>query len=465
MEKNLGIFRRLIFLIVGGLSATVWSVPIDTTVVRLSLPDTVLRVGILSDAQFPENDELLSLGHFPVVMNGPKHILRALNYFKQEKVNLMIFNGDMVNAANGENAYLTYNKLLNYVFGKDKNDWPLLIYPMGNHEFYGHDAEAVFERHVGLPLNTHYVLNGIHFISVSCSDSRGGYSPQRLEYLRKHLVMADCEKGDRPIVVISHMPFDVDGFCGGKWDSPQSEEMYRILSDYPQIVYLSGHSHYPIFDEKSFLQRDFTMVNTGSTSYFDLDWNEKNGRLDMNQPNEYLNPHLIGIFSQADIVGRDEVNHGWIMTIDSRDGKSTLQRVDYNLQRPFGRPIVLSTYEKESFRYTNEGWHRMAAVPFFGRSTTVEVFVSEQHEVDICFDAADNRVLVKQYEMEIEGPDHKVHKIRFLARGYYGGWDLPYKEYVRYRACTSKGKYELRIRAVSCQGKKSEWISTTFTVT
>ena len=36
--------------------------------------------------------------------------------------------------------------------------------------------------------------------------------------------------------------------------------------------------------------------------------------LDKDLPNEYENPQLIGIFKQADIDGRDEVNDGlWIL--------------------------------------------------------------------------------------------------------------------------------------------------------
>lgn len=43
-----------------------------------------------SDTQFPENDEQLSPGHLGVVTNGSKHVLRALSYFKQQDVDLII---------------------------------------------------------------------------------------------------------------------------------------------------------------------------------------------------------------------------------------------------------------------------------------------------------------------------------------------------------------------------------------
>ncbi len=459
---------RCFFILLGCLIAHVvpCSSSPDTLVQRIQLSDECLHIGILSDAQFPENDEQLSPGHLGVVMNGPKHVLRALSYFKQQDVDLIIMNGDMVNAAAGGNAYRTYNLLLDHVFGKERENMPPLIYPMGNHEFYGANAEDLFLNQVKLPLNVHYVLNGYHFIGVSCSDSQGGYASDRLEYLKKHLEIAGRESEGKPIVVISHMPFHVDEFWGGQWDSPQSDAMYRILSAYPQVIYLSGHSHYPLFDDKSFLQRDFTMVNTGSTSYFDLDWNlAADGKtLDEEQPNEYLNPHLLGICQQADINGRDDVNQGWMMTIDTKKDCVVLQRMDYNLQRPFGKPIILSDLVNKKFDYTLNQLRESAAIPAFRRKTSLEVLLTEKNGADICFDAADHTSVVKQYEMEVEDPDHQIQRIRFLAKGYYMGWDFPYKEHIHYRGCHKNGKYSLRIRAINCWGEKSKWLKTSFLV-
>lgn len=103
---------------------------VDTLVNRYLIPHTNLTVGILSDAQFPENDELLSVGHFGVVMNGPKHVYRALSDLKKREVDLIVMNGDMVNAASGGNAYRTYNLLLDHVFGKERKNMPPLIYPI-----------------------------------------------------------------------------------------------------------------------------------------------------------------------------------------------------------------------------------------------------------------------------------------------------------------------------------------------
>lgn len=84
--------------------------------------------------------------------------------------------------------------------------------------------------------------------------------------------------------------------------------------------------------------------------------------------------------------------------------------------------------------------------------------------VDVCFNAALPDVLVKHYVLCVTGPDGKKQEVRFLARGYYGGFDFPYMEHINFRGCKSKGTYFFQIKAVSCFGKESEWLESNFTV-
>ena len=445
-------------------SSTFASLSVDTVVKRIRINRELLNIGIISDAQFPENDENLSVGHWGGVMNGPKHVHRALNYFKKMSVDMIIMNGDMVNSPSGGNAYNTYNMLLDDVYGKERTGMPLLIYPMGNHEFYSSNAENLYKDNVELPLNSHYVVNGIHFIGVSCSDGNGGYTEDRLEYLRHHLEIAYHENKTNPIIVISHMPFKVDNFFGGQWESPQAKEFYQILSAYPQVVYLCGHSHYPLFDDLSVIQKDFTIINTGSTSYFDLDWNTSKNKnmLDKDLPNEYENPQLIGIFKQADIDGRDEVNQGWIMDLNSRTGNINLRRMNYDLSRQFGYNIVLQDLYRRNFTYTEAQMRANAKSPYFKKGSHINCFVCDDGVVDICFNSASPDVLTKHYMMIITDPDGNQKKIRFLAKGYYQGFDLPYMEHVRYYGSKKKGKYQVKIKAVSCLGKESSFLQSDY---
>lgn len=437
----------------------------DTIIRRITLPHDELLIGVISDGQFAEEDEKLTVGHFGCVMKGPRHFLSAIRYFKNQNVDLMIMNGDMVNAG-PKNAYNTFNMMLDDVFGKDRTSMPPLIYPLGNHEYYSSNPEKDFKDNTGLPLNCHYVINGIHFIGVSCSDGSGGYNNSRLSYLKKHLAIAQKEANDKPIIVISHMPFNVDEFYGGEWCSPQADKMYAILKDYPQVIYFSGHSHYPIYSEKSFIQKDFTMINTGGIAYFDLLWNlSADGKtLDENKPNEYINPHLIGIFNQHDIYQRDAFNQGWELRIQSQSGNVKLQRMDYTLKRPFGEPIVLKNLHKKEFTRTLACLKSQAKNPRFPSNASIHIQQTEKGVIDICFDSSLSDVITQHYELNFIYPDKTKKRVRIMAQSFYLGWDFPYKEHLRFYGCKQPGDYKLSIKAISSMGKESCSITTQFKI-
>lgn len=438
---------------------------VDTSVHRISINRDELLVGIISDAQFPEEDEKLSPGHFGVVMKGPYHFIRALKYFKNRQVDMMIMNGDMVNGGN-VSAYHTYNLLLNDIFGKERKKMPPIIYPMGNHEYYCPNSEKTFKEQTGLQPDVHYVMNGIHFIGVSCSDALGGYDENRLRYLKRHLEIAVKENPRNPIMVISHMPFNIDEFYGGEYCAAQADEMYAILKKYPQVIYFCGHSHFPISSEKSFLQKDFTMVNTGGIGYFDLYWNlSSDGKtLDEHARNEYLNAQLIGISDQQDIYQRDAFNQGWEMKVNTKNGKVILQRMDYNLKRPFGEPIELVDLYKKNYTHTLKQLKSKAKIPMFPSNASIFVTQNTDGIVDICFNSCLSNILVQNYELSFVYPDKSQKKVRILSQGFYLGWDFPYNEHLRFYDCKQKGCYSLSIKAISSMGKESECIKTKFII-
>lgn len=74
---------------------------------------------------------------------------------------------------------------------------------------------------------------------------------------------------------------------------------------------------------------------------------------------------MIGIFKQADIDGRDEVNQGWIMDLNSRTGNINLRRMNYDLSRQFGYNIVLQDLYRRNFTYTEAQMRANAKSPYF----------------------------------------------------------------------------------------------------
>ncbi len=87
-------------------------------------------------------------------------------------------------------------------------------------------------------------------------------------YGRLAALSADPATAGLPVFVFGHRPIPAT-----VWDGAQASNggLKSSLSDFPQVVYFSGHSHLNITDERSIHQQDFTSVNEGSMSYGEND--------------------------------------------------------------------------------------------------------------------------------------------------------------------------------------------------
>jgi hypothetical protein len=75
------------------------------------------------------------------------------------------------------------------------------------------------------------------------------------------------DSGNKPVFVFSHFPAynTVYGSVYGKG------AVTEILKPFSKIVYISGHSHWPIADDKSIYQNKYTAFQTGTTSWTELE--------------------------------------------------------------------------------------------------------------------------------------------------------------------------------------------------
>lgn len=448
-----------------------------------------IKVGILSDTQLPQVEKHLYAWDYTTVANGADHLIKALNYFKAQDVDMVVLNGDIVNAVGDYAGYSAYNKVLDYVYGDDRANMPHFIFPMGNHEFYGANQEYQFFKATNLPLNARTVINGYSFISVSNSKVEkkdeelaksngtlpdGTYNAQRIAFLKSQLSQAAKEAPEQPIFVFLHMPID-DSIAGGHWATPQFEEIYALLKNYPQAVVFTSHSHYCLSDERSVVQKDFTMVNTGTTSYFDFDWLKQedipknisiedflNGNHATLKNKDYLiNPELLGIDKSDEVPFRSEVNNGLLLDVDVEKNAFTLDRVNFNLGVKFGERFTMKTYNKDSFTRTaallGDG-----EMPFFD-DKTISLQADDDHVV-LTFAAANQSVPSKYYLYELEDKNGEITYVRHFAKNYILGYDTDYTEQNVLRRL-KKGKYTIRVFAVNSFGLTSEtYLSNTFTV-
>lgn len=219
-----------------------------------------------------------------------KSALEDLNQVNPDS-DVLIINGDLTSAGtDGE-----YNKIKEIM---DMVPHPPVKYTIGNHEFYkawynasnawdmdnfpNGETEKMsidrFLKHTGNE-SVYYDewINDHHFIFLGSeqyrqSDPTNGedayLSDTQLNWLESSL--AEQARGDKPIFVFLHQPLPntVSGSSISINNRAviQHERLIEILSQYPQVVYFSGHTHWTLNMPSTMAQKKFTMFNSSTTA-------------------------------------------------------------------------------------------------------------------------------------------------------------------------------------------------------
>lgn len=141
---------------------------------------------------------------------------------------------------------------------------------LASHEFGSEGEEAALQKFAeifGAEPDSHKVINGYHFISVTCTNGCH-FDEKKQEWVAQELKKAAKDDPKRPIFFFQHPHIMGTVYGSANWGE---DELTAILMNYPQIIDFSGHSHAPINDPRSIHQRHFTCLGTGTLSYFELD--------------------------------------------------------------------------------------------------------------------------------------------------------------------------------------------------
>ena len=149
-------------------------------------------------------------------------------------------------------------------------DETVAVLSMASHEFHGEGEAAALEKFREIysqEPDTHRVINGYHFISVTCTNGCH-FDDAKRAWVAAELKKASADDPRRPIFFFQHPHIMGTVYGSANWGE---DELTDILMNYPQIIDFSGHSHAPINDPRSIHQRHFTCLGTGTLSYFELD--------------------------------------------------------------------------------------------------------------------------------------------------------------------------------------------------
>ena len=140
---------------------------------------------------------------------------------------------------------------------------------LASHEFFAGEDIALerFKRIFSQSPDSHEVINGYHFISVTCTNGCH-FDDAKRAWVAAELKKAAADDPVKPIFFFQHPHIMGTVYGSANWGE---DELTDILMNYPQIIDFSGHSHAPINDPRSIHQRHFTCLGTGTLSYFELD--------------------------------------------------------------------------------------------------------------------------------------------------------------------------------------------------
>ena len=248
-----------------------------TEVKEFTTQNEGFKVGVISDTQLPPIEEALKNDDKYV-----EHLRNALIAMKNNDVDMILFAGDIGDLGTYF-AFELYKKTIDEVYGEDR---PIIQTVMGNHDFWNKDtATAInhikaFETVMEQSPWTHYVVNGYHFIGASpnCGMMKRDYV-LTTRWLEKELEKASADSQGKPIFVMTHnQPKDT---CYGS-DEWGDSSLNEVLEKYPNVVLFGGHSHYSVLDERTIWQGDYTVIQTQSLSYIELETGKENGTIPPN---------------------------------------------------------------------------------------------------------------------------------------------------------------------------------------
>lgn len=297
---------------------------------------------------------------------------------------------------------------------------------LASHEF-GFDgpegARARLKEIFGLDANTHNVINGFHFISVSCTE-RCFFKDAEYEFAKKALKEAadDCRK--KPIFFFNHPHISDTVYGSINWGE---DDLYPLLCNYPQVIDFSGHSHAPINDPRSIHQKHFTSLGTGTLHYFE---------------NDEFDKYYGTIFPGCEKASQ--------MLLVEADEQGRVRIYPYDLITDNFFPYVWkidTPWDVDSFIYT-DARYKTTDAPEFTADAKIVIDNVTSDGFRVTFDqAVTEKDYVNDYNVYVKYSDGTVAALKNIWSDYYF-YEMPKQLSVSFDSL-DKGEYYVEIYAGS----------------
>ena len=394
------VFQILCFLLIGALLLPI--LPAEAIASQAQQDDflPVFRFVVTSDVHIRNNSAALN-GHEQLAKLYKTAYAYADSHPTYQKLDGLFFLGD--NTQSGSEQQQTY--FFNYV-KEHTQEGTYALATMGNHEFKAtgqnykdpEGATAKFLEYSGYETtDTRFELGGYQFIAFA-NDSYDKannlfFTQEKLDWVKKELDAAVAATPDKPIFVMQHEPpyKTMKGSYGESGDIG----LKNLLSNYPQVIDFSGHTHCSVTDPRIIWQDSFTAINTGSLAYLSI-------------------PIMNGKNNQSGCRGIDEEG-GWIYESEDSavrnagmyyiveiDKQGTIRVNIYNMftESLWGEPFILDSVDPKDFHYTDDRGND-AVKPTFAEDAALRLRTNNYKNLQISIPQATCKDVVQSYRVEV----------------------------------------------------------------
>lgn len=267
----------------------------------------------------PQGTTTIVFGSDSHVSQSVEDLKKAVNkmYKLDKDLDAIAIVGDLV-----DNGTISEYLLFESTLRSEMKEETVFTACMGNHEWYklgwGVDIAAngltneirdEFQFYIGCKPESDVEVNGIHIIAVSPDNELDSYSSHE-EYLKERIQNAAKENPDRPIFLICHKNVAhtvittwFEGKEGALGFAPDwSQDFLDFMAEYPQLIYISGHTHNSVKDALSIYQDDYTHVNDGCMLNGEFLYTE-------------ISENNVVTIHRIDYLANEEVGEPWVIDI------------------------------------------------------------------------------------------------------------------------------------------------------
>ena len=441
---------------------------IDAMVGQLNV---ILRPILLPEVNFDEDNIVVSFGavsdiHIVEDVNNSatkkyEKALQLLKKYAGGKLDAITIAGDISNSTYSSGIGSAFKTITDKEMGENAN----VFFVTGNHDAQGGNENDLVKFYTDLAKytandlrssqlnrgNRHKVINGYHYIAVNMMDywaaNEATFAKQDLEWLSGELEAARAAAPGQPIFVYVHAgvygtTYGSDLYTGTYWGS---KAIYSYLENYPEVVTFSGHVHFPLMDERTIYQKDFTSLNCGSVQYMAIE---------------------SGYLQSGSATTTDDswkVSSGLLVQVD-KNNNLKITRLDFANDSVIKEPFYISAPDLENetnlLHYNDDYFHLGNTAPVFSKSAQVSGKIIGSY-MQVAFDAAKDNDMVHHYVIEIKDlPGGAVKSAKAFSEFYLypQAEDFPdsYKFNIPYAAGAGTTGYEIRVYAVDSMGLKSD---------